>query len=79
MSVVTISYLHPGGSPGHLRHLVKRLRERAAGPKIIVGLWPDGDIVAADVAVQRAAGADVYVRSLREAVDAAVAAMRVAG
>jgi predicted PurR-regulated permease PerM len=73
VDVVAISYLELAGSPAHLRYLIKRLRQRAPNLKIIVGLWPKGEAVLTDTAIQRAVGADVYVGSLRAATEAALA------
>jgi hypothetical protein len=74
---IALSYLDLTGSPAHLRYLIRRLRQRVPGATIIVGLWPDADPILNDAGMQQAVGADVYVRSLREAIDAAVAAPQV--
>ena len=67
--VLAVSYLELGGSPAHLRSLVRRLRQRAPKATILVGLWPPGEAVWTDPAIQQALGADRYAGSLRQAVD----------
>jgi hypothetical protein len=79
VGVIAVSYLDPAASPGQLRHLVKRLRDRAPEASIIVGLWPEGDSASTDATVQRSVGADAYVGSLRDAVDAALTTTRAKG
>ena len=68
IDVIAISYLEVTGSPAQLRYLVRRLRERAPTARIIVGLWPQGEAVLSDAAIQRMLGADRYVGSLADAV-----------
>ena len=70
VEVIAISYLELAGSPAELRYLIKRLRQRAPGAKIIVGLWPEGEAALGDAAIQRTIGADAYVGSLKAAVAA---------
>ena len=77
MAVITVSYLELVGSPAELRYLIKRVRQRAPGAKILVGLWPEGEAALSDAAIQRAIGADTYVGSLHAAVDAATAVLGV--
>jgi predicted PurR-regulated permease PerM len=71
-AMVCISYLNIRGSPSHLRFLMQRLRKRLPAVPISVGLWPKGDKVLTDKAVSTAIGADYYVTSLREAVNACI-------
>lgn len=68
--LVCISYLEIGGSPSHLRYLVRRIRTRAGDVPILVGLWPDGEAALTDREIQRTLGADLYVGSLGAAVEA---------
>ena len=70
VEVIAISYLELAGSPAELRYLIKRLRQRAPGAKIIVGLWPEGEAALGDAAIQRTIDADAYVGSLKAAVAA---------
>ncbi|MEO8260037.1 MAG: hypothetical protein ABI868_22015 [Acidobacteriota bacterium] len=73
--VVTIPYLELAGAPAHLRYLIRRLRPRAPQAVLIAGLWPPGEAVMTDAPLQKALGADRYVASLREAIDASLAAL----
>jgi predicted PurR-regulated permease PerM len=68
-----VSYLELAGTPTRLRSLVRRLRTRAPASRIVVGLWPEGDTMLTDAALQRTLGADAYVGSLRAAIDATLA------
>lgn len=70
VAMVCISYLDISGNPAHLRYLLERLKRRAPGVPVLVGLWPVGEKVLTDAAIGRQLGADVYVSSLREAVEA---------
>ncbi|WP_342167195.1 AI-2E family transporter [Methylobacterium sp. SD21] len=70
VAMVCISYLDITGNPSHLRYLLERLKRRAPGIPILVGLWPVGEKVLTDAALGREVGADAYVSSLRDAVDA---------
>jgi hypothetical protein len=70
--MICISYLDIRGNPSHLRYLLKRMKRRAPGVRILVGLWPAEDDVLKDRHVQAALGADYYVTSLREAVNVCV-------
>ena len=70
VGVLMLSYLELSGSPAHLRYLIRRLRQRAPGAAIVVGLWPDGDGALSSQEIQQTIGADRYVRSLREATEA---------
>jgi hypothetical protein len=74
VSVIALTYLDLSGSPAHLRYLIARLRQRAPGASIILGLWP-GESELADPAIQKVVGADRYVASLREAVEVTRAAV----
>ncbi|MCJ2024733.1 AI-2E family transporter [Methylobacterium sp. J-067] len=70
VAMVCISYLDITGNPSHLRYLLERLKRKAPGVPVLVGLWPTGEKVLTDAALGREVGADAYVSSLREAVDA---------
>jgi hypothetical protein len=73
VSVIALSYLELSGSPAHLRYVIKRLRQRAPGAAIVVGLWPEGDAVRGETAALHTLGADRYVGSLSEAIEASLA------
>ncbi|MFD1786167.1 AI-2E family transporter [Sphingomonas floccifaciens] len=68
--LVCISYLEIGGSPSHLRYLVRRIRARVGDVPILVGLWPEGEAALTDREIQRTLGADLYVGTLGAAVEA---------
>jgi len=70
--LICLSYLELGGTPSHLRYLVRRLRAAAPGAAVIVGLWPQAEAAMTDVEVQRLLGADAYVGTLAGAVDQAL-------
>ena len=73
-AVILVSYLDWSGSAARLKYLVRRLRRHAPAVKIIVGLWTaDSDGAAAEGGRSQAIGADVYVSSLRSALDACAA------
>ena len=74
VAMVCISYLDITGNPAHLRYLLERVRRRAPGVPVLVGLWPVGERVLTDAALGREVGADVYVSSLRDAVEACLRA-----
>ncbi|SFP44967.1 AI-2E family transporter [Sphingomonas rubra] len=70
VEVIAISYLEVTGSPAQLRYLVRRLRAKAPGARVVVGMWPLGEKALDDAGVQQALGADRYVSSLAEAAEA---------
>lgn len=74
-AMLCISYLDITGSPAHLRYLLERLRRRAPDTPILVGLWPVGEKVLTDAALGRELGADIYVSSLRQGVEACLRAV----
>ena len=74
--VITVSSLELGGAPAHVRYLIRRLRHRAPGATLIAGLWPQDDAMLNEASAQHALGADRYVASLRDAIDASLAALR---
>lgn len=76
VAMICISYLDISGSPSHLRYLLQRLGRRVPGIPVLVGLWPTEDPVLRDKQIRTAIGADYYVSSLREAVDACAAQAR---
>jgi predicted PurR-regulated permease PerM len=76
IDVIAIAYLELTGSPAELRYLIKRLRQRAPAAKIIVGLWPEGEVILSDETIQHAVGADLYAASLRASADAVIKAIK---
>ncbi len=75
-SVIALSYLELKGSPAHLRYLIARLRQRAPHARVLVGLWPAGESALTDATAQKLLGADRYVGSLRDAVEAVQQSVR---
>jgi hypothetical protein len=73
VAMICIFYLDITGNLAHLRYLLERLKRRAPGVPVLVGLWPLGEKVLSDAALGRQVGADVYVSSLRQAVEACLA------
>jgi hypothetical protein len=78
VAMVCVSYLDISGNPAHLRYLLRRLRKRIPGAPMLVGLWPADDAILTDAVLRREVGADYYVTSLREGVDACLGALRAA-
>ena len=74
--VVCLSYLGVGGTPAHVRYLVRRLRRiLPAGCKILVAYWRDGDSGLIK-ALESTAEADGYASNLKDAAEFVVAAAR---
>ncbi|GLS71688.1 ABC transporter permease [Methylobacterium tardum] len=76
VAMVCISYLDISGNPAHLRFLLDRLKRKLPGKPILVGLWPAEDMILTDQALRRQVGADYYVASLRQAVEACLDVVR---
>ncbi|MBV8894565.1 MAG: AI-2E family transporter [Acidobacteria bacterium] len=76
IAMICISYLDIGGNPAHLRYLLRRLRERLPKALLLVGLWPAQDPILHDQDLRQAIGADYYVSTLHEAVEACLAAAK---
>jgi len=70
--LICLSYLEIGGTPSHLRYLIRRLRREAPDAAILVGLWPEGEAALTEDQIQRALGADIYVGTLGHAVEKAL-------
>ncbi len=78
VAMVCVSYLEASGSPSPLRYLMRRLRQRAPGAPILVGLWQADANLLEDERLRAAVGADHYVTTLRDAVNACLAAVQAA-
>jgi len=78
VAMVCISYLEASGSPSPLRYLMRRMRQRLPGAPILVGLWQADASLLTDERLRAAVGADHYVTTLREAVNACLAAVHAA-
>ena len=76
VSMVCLCYLEVGGTPSHLRYMLRRLRQRLPAAKLLVGLWPAEQAILTDDRLRAAVGADVYTSSLREAVEACLEAAK---
>jgi predicted PurR-regulated permease PerM len=76
VAMVCLCYLDIGDAPSHLRYMLRRLRQRLPTSRLLVGLWPAEQSVLTDDRLRAAMGADVYVGSLREAVEACLDAAR---
>jgi hypothetical protein len=74
--VIAVSYLEVRGSPAQLRYLVRRLRAKAPGARVVVGRWPLGETALGDPGVQQALGADRYASSLADAAEAVTSLTR---
>lgn len=69
VTMVCISYLEANGTPAALRYLLRRLRDRTAGARMLVGLWQADEALLLDDRLHQTVQADRYVRSLRDAVN----------
>ncbi len=78
VAMVCVSYIEASGSPSPLRYMMRRLRQRLPGAPILVGLWHADAALLGDERLRAMVGADHYVASLREAVNACLAAARAA-
>ena len=76
VAMICVSYLEANGSPSTLRYLLRRLREQAPGAPVLVGLWQADAALLQDERLRAAVGADHYVTTLRDAVNACIAAAR---
>jgi predicted PurR-regulated permease PerM len=76
VAMVCVSYLGISGNSAHLRYLMRRLRKRLPEAQFLVGLWPAQDQILKDPHLRQTVGADYYVSTLHEAVEACLAAAR---
>ena len=74
VAMVCVLSVEMSGSPANLRPLIRRLRQRCPKAAILVGVWSAEDTVLKDQAARRQMGADIYVTSLRDAVNACLSA-----
>lgn len=68
VQMLCLCYLGIGGTPAHLRYLLRRLRKHAPHAPVLVGVWLPDDAVLKDENLRANLGADYYVSSLREGV-----------
>ncbi len=78
VAMVCVSYLEASGSPAPLRYMMRRLRQRLPGAPILVGLWQADEALLGDERLRAMIGADHYVTSLRDTVNACLAAAHAA-
>jgi predicted PurR-regulated permease PerM len=76
VAMVCLTYLELGGTPSHLRYMLRRFRQRLPAARLLVGLWPVEQAILTDDRLRAAVGADIYTSSLREAVEACLEAAR---
>ena len=74
VAMACVSYLEITGNPAHLRYMLQRLRARLPKAMLLVGLWPARDPILTDRDLGRTLGADYYVSSLHDAVEACLTA-----
>ena len=75
VTVISVSYLELAGAPADVRFLMRRLRQRSAHARLIVGLWFTEESILNDAEQQKALGADQYVASLRAALEVSLTAL----
>jgi hypothetical protein len=68
VAIICLCYLEISGSPSHLRYLLRRLRARAPGVPILVGIWPTDETLLNDDRLRAAIEADYFATSLADAV-----------
>ncbi len=78
VAMVCVSYIEATGSPSPLRYMMRRLRQRLPGAPILVGLWHADAALLGDERLRAMVGADHYVTSLRDTVNACLAAAHAA-
>lgn len=65
--MVCLAYLEITGNPSHLRYVIRRVRRRMPGVKVLVGLWPEGEEILDDERIRALVDADFYASSLHDA------------
>lgn len=78
VAMVCVSYIEASGSPSPLRYMMRRLRQRLPGAPILVGLWHADGALLGDERLRAMVGADHYVTTLRDTVNACLAAAHAA-
>ncbi|HUB49474.1 MAG TPA: AI-2E family transporter [Acetobacteraceae bacterium] len=69
-AMLCLCYLDLGGGISHVRFLLRRLRRVMPGSPVLVGLWPADASAFQDERTRAAVGADRYVATLQQAVEA---------
>ena len=75
-AMICITYLDIGANAAHVRYLLLRLRARLPDAFLLVGLWPAQDPILKDSRLRQLVGADYYVVTLHQAVEACLAQVR---
>lgn len=68
-----VTHLELEGAPAHLRYLLRRLRSALPPVTVVAGLWPAGDAIRSNDEMRANVGADHYVTTMRETLDAVIA------
>lgn len=76
VQMICVSYIEGANSLSPLRYLIRRMRQRTGDAKIMVGLWAVDPSLLTEERIQAAVGGDLYVNSLRDAMDACLASAR---
>ena len=76
VAMVCVTYLEIGGSPSHIRYLVRRLRAKMPHTPVLVGLWPGETEALSDDRLRAAVDSEFFARSLHGAVQACLEASR---
>ena len=76
VAMICVCYLDVSGTTSALRFLLRRLRQRVPGAQLLVALWPQDHPVMSEESVRATLGAEDYVTSLQEAVNACLKASR---
>lgn len=76
IQVLCLCYLDLEGSISHVRYLLRRLRRVLPDLPMLVGIWPQNAPALRDERMRAAIGADHYVTSLREAVEACASVIK---
>jgi predicted PurR-regulated permease PerM len=74
--MLCLCYLDLEGGISHVRYLLRRLRRVLPDLPMLVGIWPQGAPALHDERMRAAIGADHYVTSLQEAVEACAVVAR---
>jgi predicted PurR-regulated permease PerM len=78
VNMVCLSYLDLGSSPVHLRHSIRRIRRKIPGAAVVAGVWGHDENESREQ-LGATAAADLYVSSLREALNLCIDAVGEAG
>jgi predicted PurR-regulated permease PerM len=74
VAIICVTYLEIERNLPHLRHLLRRLRQRLPKVPVLVGLWPAPGSATMDERLRANISADYHTSSLRETVQACIKA-----